>query len=1006
MQAVSLRRSTSSSRCTLQELPSNCDATTKTAEDGHVHGEDCGHERIQHGDHVDYVVPNSQGQLELHHIHILADGSSHTDIHGVVSSVPTVSSPLLTKTTPGGTRLRPAVWRFRVDVGPMASIFRVGAASPTTTKYETAIAMPEDKGLEPVETVLCVEGICCPSEVPLIESILGPLPGVREVKVNVPARTTHVVHLPGLTKPEALAHALNGASLGAFVQKDINNNAETPLPNWNVILCGVLWIVSLLHYAHGSWEVFEHFKYIALGSIALGLPPILLKAYGSATRYVLDINCLMSLAVCGAIGIGDYAEGAAVVFLFAISEYLETRSSEKARHAIASVMSLKPEMAELSPNGESVHVDQVPVATILQVRPGEKVPIDGIVVKGASSVDESSLTGEARPIHKAKGDTVLAGTINQSGYLEMETTALAKDSAAARLVQLVADAQTKRSPTEVTVAEFAKWYTPVMVLGALLMATVPWATGSPEEARGWFRQALILLVVACPCALVISTPITYVCALACAAKRGILIKGGVFLEALGQLTCLALDKTGTLTLGSFQLTQLELLGEASREQFLYNLGSVEAMTSHPMAVALVAAMKKEGIQGSKDVDQYTTHPGEGVSATVDGHLVEVGNARFGSRVGWISELADAKMALALKWEKQGGTVGYVAVDGVLQGMFAVNDTPRKEAQAAMASLKSLGITTVMLTGDNQGSAEAIQEQVMVEEIHAGLKPQDKTEAVAALKLSYGAKAGSGAEGSIWNCYAQSGGVGMVGDGINDAPALAAADIGIAMGAAGTAVAMETADTVLMDSNLNKLVLAIELGRVCRQKIRENIALSVVTKVAMIGLTLAGHGSLWLAIVTDVGTMLLVTFNGMSVMGYGKQPEPSANGHSHSHGGGGGCCGHDDDSTETAKPTAAVTPAAGGCCSGHGHGAPAPSHGHGHGAQGHSGGCCDDHSAAPAVVIPAHSCCGGHGPAAPSHGHGEHHGDAQREEHGHSHGGAPCAGHGNGGSEGHNGGHGH
>merc|ERR1712159_37607 len=658
-------------------------------------------------------------------------------------------------------------------------------------------------------------------------------------------------------------------------------DTATPIPPWNVIASGILWMLSLLHYAEASWEGFESFKYIAIGSILLGLPPIAIKALGSARRCVLDINSLMTLAVIGAIGIGDYAEGAAVVFLFAISEYLETRSSEKARNAIASVMALKPEMAELL-TGRKLHVDEVRIGSVIQVRPGEKIPIDGMVTQGASSIDEASLTGESRPVPKGIGDEVLAGTQNLSGYIQVTTTALAKDSVAARLVKLVADAQTQRSPTEATVASFAKVYTPIMVLCALVMATVPWFVTDDANAKKWFYQALVLLVVACPCALVISTPITYVCALACAAKRGILIKGGMHLETLGRITTLALDKTGTLTQGSFQLTHLEAMNHWTRSSVLYHLGSVESQTSHPMAVALVAAMKKEGLVASGHVEEYATHPGEGISARVDGKLVEVGNARLAARAGWLTRLSAHELALTRQWEAVGGTVGYIGVDGTPQGIFAVSDTPRKEAAAAIELIKQAGVTTVMLTGDNQGSAEAIQEQVRVDEIHYQLRPQDKTTLVAEMKESYGMEVQDG----CMTCFSSRGGVGMVGHGINDAPALAAADIGLAMGAAGTAVAMETADCVLMDSNLNKIALAIGLGRVCRQTIRENIVLSILTKLAMIILAVVGYGSLWLAIVADVGTMLLVTFNGMTVISFGKEETQSHthSGHDHCHGG--------------------------------------------------------------------------------------------------------------------------
>merc|ERR1712159_141125 len=447
-------------RCTLpisDMLPAKCNhqKSSQCASD-HVHGPHCGHETVQHGAHVDFLVKNDDGALELHHVHTLTDGSQHCDIHGQIP--PTEQHPRNSAEEP----IQRASWRFRVDPGLKPSVFRV--ALPIADDCCT-ITIRDSEQTEAVDTVLFVEGICCPSEVPLIEEILSGMPGVAAVKVNVPARTTYVNHVPALTKPQALADALNGASLGAYVQ--------------------------------ASWEGFSSFKYIAIGSILLGLPPIAIKALGSARRCVLDINSLMTLAVIGAIGIGDYAEGAAVVLLFAISEYLETRSSEKARNAIASVMALKPEMAELL-TGRKLHVDEVRIGSVIQVRPGEKIPIDGMVTQGASSIDEASLTGESRPVPKGIGDEVLAGTQNLSGYIQVTTTALAKESAGARLVKLVADAQTQRSPTEATVASFAKVYTPIMVLCALVMATVPWVVTDDANAKKWFYQALVLLVVGCP----------------------------------------------------------------------------------------------------------------------------------------------------------------------------------------------------------------------------------------------------------------------------------------------------------------------------------------------------------------------------------------------------------------------------------------------------------------------------------------------------------------------------
>eukprot|EP00658_Telonema_sp_P-2_P027846 TRINITY_DN21442_c0_g1_i3.p1 TRINITY_DN21442_c0_g1~~TRINITY_DN21442_c0_g1_i3.p1 ORF type:complete len:665 (+),score=185.70 TRINITY_DN21442_c0_g1_i3:189-2183(+) len=660
-----------------------------------------------------------------------------------------------------------------------------------------------------------------------------------------------------MSTPESLVKVLNaGAFKGSALKSSETSLPPTKTcPKWNVMLSGLLLAVAFVHYAKGEVSELDYLKYSAIGSILLAIPPVLLKAWANLKSCNIDINVLMSLAVVGACAMQDYLEGAEVVFLFALSEWLEDRAMARARETIQSVLSLKPETATLATTGEVVPVEVVEVGTVLKVLPGDRIALDGIVVAGTSTVDESALTGEARPIKKAVGDSVKSGTTNRDQYLEYQTIALAEDSTAAKLVEMVDEAQRQKSPTQQTVDKFAKIYTPVMVIIAVGMASIPWAFMSKDQAKAMFKRALEFLVVACPCALVISTPIVYVCALATAAQHGILIKGGTFLETLARLGALAVDKTGTLTEGSFRVTHLEPLVEEDREKLLHYVGSVEAMSQHPMAAPLVQYVQAEGIDISRDVSQFDTIKGEGVSAVVgaqssDPVTVVVGNRRMAIRLGWLQQHPDV-MYQVDQFEKAAGTVGLIGVNSKLIGILCVNDVIREETADAMQQLAELRVHTVMLTGDNKGAAEAIRIQANMGEAKAELLPQDKTTQIAALKKSIQ--------------FAKRPKVAMVGDGINDTPALAMSDIGIAMGAAGTAAAMETADAVLMTSNLMNLPVLVALGRRCQGKIRENIAIAVFTKVVMLVLIGFNYATLWMAVLADVGTMLVVVFNGMTLL---------------------------------------------------------------------------------------------------------------------------------------------
>jgi len=815
-------------------------------------------------------------------------------------------------------------------------------------------------------TSIEVSGICCPSEVPIIEKCLMKLPGVQSVSVNVTAKSATVHHNGLITSSEALVAALNKASLGASLKRGDKAEEEKlgSRPSALLIACGFLWIISmgsLINAATFEWMAYlKYLKYVALAAVVMGVPRIARKAFGALRNGILDINCLMVIATCGAVAIGDYSEGAAVVFLFGLSEWLEDMATAKARNALASLLAMKPEVAVRAGTNERVPVEHVRVGDRLAVKAGEKVPVDGTVVSGASSVDEAALTGESAPVQKKVGSKTSGGTINVGGgYMEIEATTLSSDSAVARIVKLIEEAHSGRSKTEKRVETFAKIYTPVIVFIAAAFAAVPWLfvaldwylpTGekmTEEQAMECVYTSLVLLVVSCPCALVISTPVTYVSTLSTAATHNVLIRGGEHLESLGNITAIGMDKTGTLTEGRFAVRSVlgpfNGRGAPDMPRILSLMAAVEQQSTHPVAAALVAHAREGG--GSLDLvpTDMVDRAGEGVEAVVKGSRVQVGSRRLASRMGWVGSdgtnvegaclpfryLFSNRTAAAssqkdgaygdfeqriVEMESLGQTVCYLGVDGKLAAVFGVADAPRAEAKEAVAMMRAYGVEVVMLTGDRRLTAEAVARQLGVTNIKAELLPEDKVTAITTLKAECESRK------RRFPCLpATGGGVGMVGDGINDAAALAASTIGIAMGAAGTQVAMENAHVILMDSDLMKLVLSVKLGRYAVRKIKQNISFAVVSKVVMVGLTFGGYASLWGAILADLGAMLLVTLNSSMVLGQRKQKQEG-----HAHGNDGGGCyppGAEHDKMQTGPGDGPNADHA------HAHGG---SHGHGHG----------------------------------------------------------------------------
>jgi Cd2+/Zn2+-exporting ATPase len=569
------------------------------------------------------------------------------------------------------------------------------------------------------------------------------------------------------------------------------------------------------------------------------------RALHAARSLALDINVLMLVAVAGAMALGQWAEGAAVVFLFSLAQLLEARAMERARGAIRALMDLAPAEALVRRSGaegwQRVPVDQIGVADVVLVRPGEKIPLDGTVAAGESHVNQAPVTGESLPVEKQPGDEVFAGTINGRGSLEVHVTRLRGDSTLARIIELVERAQSQRAPSQTFVERFARVYTPaVLALAAIIGVVPPLVTDASWST--WIYRALVLLVISCPCALVISTPVSIVSALAAAARKGVLIKGGARLERLADVQCVAFDKTGTLTKGALRVVDVTPLNGVTPDRILQLAASLETRSEHPIGAAIVALARERHI-ALGDVTFFQSLPGFGAQAQIDGTPVVLGNHRLFDERGTCGPDVHASIERA---SSDGRTLVIVGADRPI-GIIGVADEPRESAKDAVQTLRDHGVRRVaLLTGDHAPAAQALAASVGVDEIHAGLLPADKVRAVEALRRVHGT-------------------VAMVGDGVNDAPALAAADVGIAMGAAGTDAALETADVALMADELMKIPYAVRHSRATVRNIRANIAFSLGLKAAFLVMAVFGVATLWMAVVADMGASLIVIANALRLL---------------------------------------------------------------------------------------------------------------------------------------------
>ena len=695
---------------------------------------------------------------------------------------------------------------------------------------------------------LTVTGMDCADCALKLERGVGRLAGVESVNVNFTAARMRVEFDPDRADRHEIVHRV--ASLGYGVAGDETLlPGEQPLRNvWRVNERAVATCASGALIALGfilQWAGLGLGSTLAFATaIVVGGARIAVSGLAGLRTGTLDINFLMAVAAIGAGLIGEWAEGASVVFLFAVGELLESFTMERTRRAIHSLVAIAPRQAAIL-HGDHEHlvpVTEVQVGDLMVVRPGERIAMDGTVERGGSSVNQAPITGEPYPVSKVVGDTVFAGTLNEDGALEVRVQRLAEDNTVARIIRAVEEAQGQKAPSQRFVDTFARYYTPAVVVLAVLVAVLPPALGF----LGWseaIHRALVLLVISCPCALVISTPVAVVAAIGSAARHGVLIKGGRYLEALGGIRAVAFDKTGTLTTGTSEVTDVIPIGSIPEGEVLRVAASLEQRSQHPLGHAILRAAAARELAVSP-VEEFQSLPGRGARGRVDGREFLVGNARlFGERAHSLDRVAEWMEGLQL----QGKTAVLLGDASGVLGVIALRDQPRELAQGALDGLKSAGVErVVMLTGDTERTARAVAQHVGLTDVMADLLPEDKVAAIRELAQSHGS-------------------VAMVGDGVNDAPALAAATVGIAMGAAGTDVALETADVALMGDDLSLLHYAVRVSRNARSIIRQNILFSVGIKLLFLLLLIPGWTTLWLAVLSDTGATVLVVLNSLRLL---------------------------------------------------------------------------------------------------------------------------------------------
>lgn len=687
-----------------------------------------------------------------------------------------------------------------------------------------------------------LQGLTCAHCAQKFEDNIRKIATVEDVSVNFSASKVSV-------KGDVTVEQLEAA--GAFENiKVIPEKAPLPekIPFWQkrenkavLFSLTILIIGCIAHVTFGS----SHPVTIALFIVAIlvGGYDLFKAGLKNLFSFYFDMKTLMTIAIIGAALIGEWIEGAVVVILFAISEALEAYSINNARQSIKKLVTLAPKEATVLKDGQQmkVHVDDINIGDIILVKPGEKIAMDGIVTDGNTAVNQAPITGESLPVLKKVGDEVFAGTLNEEGAIHVQVTKRVEDTTLAKIIHLVEEAQTKKAPAQKFVDQFAKYYTPAILLLAIFVAIVPPLLIGADWSK-WIYLGLATLVVGCPCALVISTPVAIVTAIGNAAQRGILIKGGAFLEEAGRLRALAFDKTGTLTIGKPVVTEAIAFTGDETELFRIAAG-IEQASQHPIAGAILAEAAKRGIT-VPEAKYFLSKAGKGASAWIDGHYCAIGNAAFFADNMYLSK---EMLEHAEDLQAKARTVMFVVRDQQFIGIIAVADEIRQEAKSMIQRLKDLHLKKfIMLTGDNEKTASAYAQEIGIDTVRSNLLPEDKVEVIEELRATYRS-------------------VGMIGDGVNDAPALACSSLGIAMGAGGTDVALETADIVLMDDDLKKIPETIALSRKTLRIIQQNIALAFGMKVFALALVIPNLLTLWIAVLADVGATLIVVLNSMRLI---------------------------------------------------------------------------------------------------------------------------------------------
>jgi Zn2+/Cd2+-exporting ATPase len=717
-----------------------------------------------------------------------------------------------------------------------------------------------------------VEGLDCADEVAILRRQLDGRPGVRKLVFDVVHAKMTVEFDPKLTDAEQLQAAAGETGMRCHrwserLEKSFWERHSRSALAW---LSGICLVAATLTYglltgdfftaffahdhAHDSHRAIVPVIVLSLLGILSGAWYVLPKAWYSLRTLRPDMNLLVAISLVGAVYLGEWLEGATLSFLFAVAALLESYSVSKARNAVAGLMKFAPGEASVV-HGDHEHktpVNQLKVGTVVRVRPGERIPCDGDVTAGASDVDQALITGESIPVAKAPGEHVYAGTINGDGVLEVRVTSPATDTTLARIVRMVENCQQRRAPSERFVEKFARYYTPAMILLATAVVVLPPMLGGGDWSY-WFYQGMVILLISCPCALVISTPVSIVAALASAAKHGVLLKGGAFLEEAARLRAVAFDKTGVLTEGQPEVRELVPLNGWDRDAILKRLAALEYHSEHPLARAVVRYARANQVD-TGGVSNFQVLQGRGAEAEIDGERFWAGNVRLLREKNLASEEVNAAVD---RMGRDEGSVVVCGSDTAALALVKLSDPVREETREVVRRLRAAGVErTVMLTGDNAATAAAVAADVEVDEVRAELLPSDKADAVAELRRRYGH-------------------VAMVGDGVNDAQAMASSTLGIALGGSGVDVVMETSDVVLVSGGLKKLPFLLRHARRTLAIIKQNIAIAIALKAAFLVLAFFGLATLWMAIAADMGATLLVTFNGLRLL-RARNVEPRAN----------------------------------------------------------------------------------------------------------------------------------